>query len=77
MTRFVVQLEYRIGDEWMEVVRFDHDPESDHPHDVYTAMALEVTQQSRKIPLVDEISLGVFGPVRRAGRFPKGFDRPD
>jgi hypothetical protein len=34
VTRFVVQLEYRIGGEWTEVVRFDHDPRSDHAHDV-------------------------------------------
>ena len=34
VTRFVVQLEYLVGDEWREVVRFDHDPESEHGHDV-------------------------------------------
>lgn len=34
VTRFVVQLEYRVDGEWMEVVRFDHDPKSDHAHDV-------------------------------------------
>lgn len=32
--RFVIQLEYRLDEEWVEVVRFDHDPESDHGHDV-------------------------------------------
>jgi len=36
VTRFVVQLEYLVGDEWMEVVRFDHDPASKHGHDVTT-----------------------------------------
>ena len=35
ITRFVVQLEYR-RDEWEPVVRFDHDPTSDHGHDVET-----------------------------------------
>ena len=34
ITRFVVQLEYRIDDEWFEIVRFDHDPVSEHGHDV-------------------------------------------
>jgi len=33
VTRFVVQLEYRL-DEWEVVVRYDHDPESTHGHDV-------------------------------------------
>ena len=34
ITRFAVQLEYRLGDEWVEVVRSDHDPVSQHGHDV-------------------------------------------
>ena len=34
VTRFAVQLEYRLGDEWVEVVRSDHDPTSEHGHDV-------------------------------------------
>jgi hypothetical protein len=34
VTRFVVQMEYRLDSEWVEVVRFDHDPESDRGHDV-------------------------------------------
>lgn len=34
VTRFVVQLEYRIGNDWIEVVRFDHDPVAEHGHDV-------------------------------------------
>jgi len=33
VTRFVVQLEYRL-DEWQPVVRYDHDPASVHGHDV-------------------------------------------
>jgi hypothetical protein len=36
VTRFVVQLEYRLHGEWVEVVRFDHDPESEQGHDVTT-----------------------------------------
>lgn len=34
VTRFVVQLEYRLDDEWREVVRYDHDPASEFGHDV-------------------------------------------
>ena len=33
VTRFAVQLEYRLESDWMEVVRFDHDPASEHGHD--------------------------------------------
>lgn len=34
VARFVVQLEYLVNDEWLQVVRYDHDPASDHGHDV-------------------------------------------
>lgn len=34
VTRFVVQLEYRHDDAWRQVVWYDHDPESEHGHDV-------------------------------------------
>lgn len=34
VTRFVIQLEYRLTDQWAEVVRFDHDPEKEQGHDV-------------------------------------------
>lgn len=34
ITRFVIQLEYRLNGDWREIVRFDHDPYSDHAHDV-------------------------------------------
>lgn len=34
VTRFVVQLEYRLEGAWAEVVRYDHDPASEHGHDV-------------------------------------------
>lgn len=32
--RFFVQLEYRLGDGWAEVVRFDHDEDAEGGHDV-------------------------------------------
>lgn len=34
VTRFVVQLEYRHGEEWRPVVRYDHDTEGETSHDV-------------------------------------------
>jgi len=34
ITRFVVQLEYYVKGEWAEVVRFDHDSDSEVAHDV-------------------------------------------
>lgn len=34
VTRFVLQLEYRLGDEWKEVVRFAHDATGSSAHDV-------------------------------------------
>lgn len=33
-TRFVVQLEYRIEEEWNVVVRFDHDQTGEQSHDI-------------------------------------------
>ena len=36
VTRFVVQLEYKLGDRWLQVVRYDHDAEgpTEATHDV-------------------------------------------
>jgi hypothetical protein len=34
VSRFGVQLEYHMGDAWRSVVRYDHDPDSNHGHDV-------------------------------------------
>lgn len=34
ITRFVVQLEYRLANEWVELVRSGHDETSAHRHDV-------------------------------------------
>lgn len=33
-TRFLVQLERLVDDEWLEVVRFDHDVEGEQSHDI-------------------------------------------
>lgn len=34
VVRFVVQIEYRLGDDWVEVVRADHDAVGEMAHDV-------------------------------------------
>ena len=50
VTRFVVQLEYRFDGEWVEIVRFDHDPESDHGHDVTEdGVHMDVYRDSEKL----------------------------
>jgi len=50
VTRFVVQMEYRLDREWVEIVRFDHDPESDHGHDVTDeGVHLDVYRDGEKI----------------------------
>lgn len=50
VTRFVVQIEYHLADEWAEVVRFDHDPESEHAHDVTTeGVHMDVYRDGEKI----------------------------
>lgn len=55
VTRFVVQLEYRSNDEWVEIVRFDHDPGSDHGHDVTDdGVHMDVYRDGEKIR-VEEI----------------------
>jgi len=49
VTRFVVQLEYLHEGEWTPVVRYDHDPESAHGHDVTDeGLHLDVYRDSEK-----------------------------
>lgn len=49
ITRFAVQLEYRLGDGWKEVVRSDHDPASEHGHDVtHDGVHLDVYRDGEK-----------------------------
>jgi len=50
VTRFVVQLEYRLQGEWVEVVRFDHDPEAEQGHDVTTeGVHIDVYRNGEKV----------------------------
>lgn len=49
VTRFVVQLEYRHEDEWHEVARYDHAPESEQGHDVETeGLYIDVYRDGKK-----------------------------
>lgn len=50
VTRFVVQLEYRLGGEWVEVVRSDHDEEGEFAHDVTDeGLHLDVFRDGEKV----------------------------
>jgi hypothetical protein len=50
VTRFVVQVEYRLNGEWESVVRFDHDPENEHAHDVTTeGVHMDVYRHGEKL----------------------------
>jgi len=46
----MIQIEYLLDGEWSEVVRFDHDPESDHGHDVIKeGVHMDVYRNGEKI----------------------------
>ena len=50
VTRFVVQLEHKLQGDWVEVVRFDHDPEAEQGHDVTTeGVHIDVYRDSEKV----------------------------
>lgn len=50
VTRFLVQLEYRLAGEWATVVRFDHDPANPMGHDVTTeGVHLDVYRDGEKV----------------------------
>jgi len=49
ITRFVVQLEYCLGDEWLPVVRYDHDVDGEQGHDVTDeGLHIDVYRESEK-----------------------------
>jgi len=67
ITRFVVQLEYRLEDEWTAIVRLDHDAEGaeDMVHDVTEeGLHLDVYCDGEKIDTVR-----VIGPLPAAEGF--------
>ncbi len=50
VTRFVVQLEYRLNDEWVEVVRYDHDQRGEQAHDVTDeGLHIDVYRRGEKV----------------------------
>lgn len=72
-TRFVVQLEYRIYDEWRPVARFDHDSTGNQSHDVTEeGLHMDVYRNGEKY----RVERG-FPPVRlkRAPRYCKSYVR--
>jgi len=51
--RFFFQLEYRLGDEWAEVVRFDHNEDAEAGHDVTEeGVHMDVYRDGEKIDTV-------------------------
>lgn len=67
ISRFVVQLEYRLGEDWTEVVRFDHDTAgaTEMAHDVADkGLHMDVYRAGEK---VDTVS--VTGPIPPAVGF--------
>ncbi|WP_123622796.1 hypothetical protein [Halorubrum sp. CSM-61] len=66
-TRFVVQLERRVDDDWRQVVRFDHDPENPMGHDITEeGLHMDVYRNGEKSRVKDD-----FPPVSltRAPRY--------
>jgi hypothetical protein len=61
----MAQLEYKLDGEWQPIVRFDHDPESDHAHDVTTdGVHMDVYRNGEKVR-VEEI----FPPMPASDAF--------
>jgi hypothetical protein len=59
VTRFVVQLERLVNNEWSEVVRFDHEPENPNGHDITEeGLHMDVYRESEKARVKDD-----FPPV--------------
>lgn len=57
--RFVIQLERRVGGEWRQVVRFDHDGGADGGHDITEeGLHMDVYRNGEKIRVKDD-----FPPV--------------
>jgi len=85
VTRFVLQLEYRLDDAWVEVVRFDHDPESEVAHDVTEeGVHMDVYREEQKLrteeifPPMDASEALTFAEdhlARHAERYIKRFEQ--
>lgn len=59
VSRFFAQLEYLLGNEWAEVVRFDHDEDAEGGHDVTEeGVHMDVYRDGKKIDTVQ-----IAGPM--------------
>ncbi len=67
MTRFLVQLEYWLDGEWLEDVRFDHNPNTGFGHDITEdGLHMDIYRDDQKYRMKDD-----FPPVElnRAPRY--------
>lgn len=67
VTRFFVQLEYWLDGEWLAVVRFDHNPETEFGHDITEdGLHMDIYRDGQKYRVNDD-----FPPVtlNRAPRY--------
>lgn len=67
VTRFLVQLEYWLDGEWLEVVRFDHNPNTGFGHDITEdGLHMDIYRDDQKYRMKDD-----FPPVElnRAPRY--------
>lgn len=54
VTKFLLQLEYRLEHEWAEVVRFDHDSASEGGHDVTEeGLHMDIYRDGQKVETED------------------------
>lgn len=66
VTRFVVQFERSIGDEWSEVVRFDHEPENPMGHDITEeGLHMDVYRDGDKVRVKDDFPPVYLYPTHR------------
>lgn len=67
VTRFFIQLEYWLDREWLEVVRFDHNPDTEFGHDITEdGLHMDIYRNGEKCRLKED-----FPPVElnRAPRY--------
>jgi hypothetical protein len=84
VTRFVVQLEYSLHGQWIEVVRFDHDPEGEQGHDVTAeGVHMDVYRDGEKgrspevfppMPANDALTSAEEHLTQHGGRYIKRFE---
>lgn len=85
VTKFVVQLEYCLGDDWFEIVRFDHDPDAEGGHDVTDeGLHMDIYRRGTKIstedvfpplPANDALDLAEMHLTKHLERYVKRFEQ--